>query len=267
MAADDERLALEGLLSAIRETAGEADVTGFEDPEELLSCAKQEKPDVVFLDIEMNTASGLTLAEQLQAIHPKVNIIFVTWYREYMDRAFYLHASGYVLKPVTPEKIRHELDHLRFPQEQSSSRMRIRTFGKFDVFAGGHPVTFGYAKTRELLAVLVDAGGGLCSMNQISDILWEDEAPWKHASYLRNLLADLRNVLERCGCPEVLIRRKGMAGIDRTAVDCDLFALQEGDPLARTAFRGEYMSQYSWAEVTLARLLAIVPEAAEGTEE
>ena len=34
LAADDERLALEGLLSAIRETAGESDVTGFEDPEE-----------------------------------------------------------------------------------------------------------------------------------------------------------------------------------------------------------------------------------------
>ncbi len=44
-----------------------------------------------------------------------INIIFLTSHTEYMQAALTDHCSGYVLKPLTPEKIRHEIAHLRFP--------------------------------------------------------------------------------------------------------------------------------------------------------
>jgi predicted metal-dependent phosphotriesterase family hydrolase len=54
-------------------------------------------------------------AETLQKLNPSTNIIFLTGHPEYAYQALNLHCSGYVLKPLTPEKIKKELAHLRFP--------------------------------------------------------------------------------------------------------------------------------------------------------
>ena len=87
-----------------------------------------------------------------------------------------LHASGYVMKPVTSDKIKHEIDDLRYPiQSVTNNRVRFQTFGNFEVFIDEQPVKFQYSKTRELLAYLVDRNGALTTNNEISNILWEHE--------------------------------------------------------------------------------------------
>ena len=114
LAVDDEKLALEGLMRSIRAAAPEADVRGFRDPEEALRFAETIPLYAVFLDIEMRGMDGITLAKQLLQTEPKTNIIFTTGYGEYAGRAFDLHASGYIMKPVTEEKVRRELSALRY---------------------------------------------------------------------------------------------------------------------------------------------------------
>ena len=42
--------------------------------------------------------------------------------------------------------------------------------------------------------------------------------------------------------------------VRRDRVDCDYWRMLEGDPGALNAYRGEYMMEYSWAELTAARL-------------
>ena len=58
---------------------------------------------------------GLRLAGELTAINSQTNIIFLTSHAEYLQQAVYDHCSGYILKPLSRERIRHELNNLRFP--------------------------------------------------------------------------------------------------------------------------------------------------------
>lgn len=80
-----------------------------------MAWAEENVCDVAFLDIQMRSMTGLELAKQLKERQPNVNIIFVTGFSEYTGEAIQLHASGYIEKPVTEEKIRRELDNLRHP--------------------------------------------------------------------------------------------------------------------------------------------------------
>ena len=70
---------------------------------------------MAFLDVELYGESGLDLARKLQEVNPRTNIIFLTGHTEYTAEALDLHCSGYLLKPLTPDKIRREIAHLRFP--------------------------------------------------------------------------------------------------------------------------------------------------------
>ncbi len=252
LAVDDERLALEGLVSAIQKADSTAMVSGFRNANEALTVAQSDAPDVAFLDVEIAASNGLSLSQKLQALYPRVNIIFVTGYKEYLEEAFFLHASGYIMKPVTVDKVRHELSHLRYPLI-ADKRVRIQTFGMFEVFVDRQPLPFGYAKTKELFACLVDACGSLCSNTQLQDKLWEGDWEQKHKSYFRNLLADLRRVLRERGCEDILVVRRGLLGIRKEAVSCDYYDYLAGVQTF-PSFNGEYMSQYSWAEVTVGSL-------------
>ena len=255
IAVDDEELALEGCISAIKKVHESAVINGFDCGDDAIEFASKNCPDVVFLDVELRGENGVEIAKKMQALNEKINIIFVTGYSEYMKEAFDLYASGYIMKPVTPGKVKSALEHLRYPVIQNNPKMRIRTFGNFEVFGkDGLPVNFAYSRTKELFAVLIDAYGAMRTFEQIMEYLWmnEDDAG-SHSSYLRNLFADMQRILSEQGCSEALIRRRGAAGIDRNYFKCDYFDFLMGNKEA--VFSGEYMSQYSWGEMTLGKLM------------
>ena len=129
-AIDDERNALSIMLRAVEEAEPSAEVRGFSRSAELLSAMEERPCDVAFLDVEMPGLSGVALAKRLKAIHPKVNVIFATGYDQYKGAAMDLRASGYLMKPVTAEDVRTELDNLRHPVPAGAGkRVRFRTFG------------------------------------------------------------------------------------------------------------------------------------------
>ena len=259
IAVDDEPLALEGCINAIRKATNETDIHGFGYGRDALEFARTNPPDVACLDIEMRLMGGIELACELQKINPSINIIFVTGYSEYMKEAFDIYASGYIMKPVTEKKMRDQFEHLRFPVAKSSKyKFKVRTFGNFEVFdMNGIPIDFSYSRTKELLAVLIDANGAMRTFEQIMENLWMDEADaGSHSSYLRNLFADMQRVFAEHDCSEALIRRRGEAGIVRDYFMCDYFLFLAGDESV-SKFSGEYMLQYSWAEYTLGRLISI----------
>ncbi|WP_026491211.1 LytR/AlgR family response regulator transcription factor [Butyrivibrio sp. XPD2002] len=262
IAVDDEELALEGCISAIKKAQPSARVEGFTSGEKALEKADQIKPQVAFLDVEMRTENGINIAKKLQEKNPRINIIFVTGYSDYMKEAFGLYASGYIMKPVTAAKVKSEFEHLRFPEESvapvQSHKLRVHTFGEFEVFTeNGVPLDFVYTKTRELLAVLIDANGAMRTFNQIMEKIWQDEDDaGSHRSYMRNLFADMARIFAELGCSEALIRRRGEAGINKEYFDCDYFDFLDGKR-DDTGFTGEYMNQYSWAEPTLGKLFQL----------
>ena len=115
MIVEDEAVILKGFIRILSDTLPDVQAFGFQTGTEALEYAESNRIDVAFLDVELFGESGVNLAEQLTALHPRVNIIFLTGHTEYMGEAWKMHCSGYILKPLTPEKIRHEIAHLRFP--------------------------------------------------------------------------------------------------------------------------------------------------------
>ena len=71
---------------------------------------------------------------------------------------------------------------------------------------------------------------------------------------IRDLISDLRKTLREIGMEDVLVRRSGQAAIMRDRMDCDYYRMLDGDMQAINAVHGEYMKQYSWAELTTGRL-------------
>ncbi|MBR0031545.1 MAG: response regulator [Treponema sp.] len=251
---DDEYLSLEGTVDIVKKILPDADVHGFRDAEEALDFAKKEVPSLAFLDIETRSISGIEIARQLKELNPNVNIVFVTGYSNYMEDAFALHASGYVMKPMSKEKIRKEILNLRFPLMEK--KVRVRTFGSFEVFINDMPVFFNYTKTKELFAILIDACGSLLSVNTIINILWDDDDGDAHKSYFRNLVADLKRIFSDDGLSDVIINRRGYLGVNCSKISCDYFDFLGGNQNAISLFNFEYMSQYSWAENTLGLLVS-----------
>ncbi|MBR6705562.1 MAG: response regulator [Clostridia bacterium] len=112
---DDEMVILRGFVHILEDTLPNTEVYGFQSAEEALSFAKSNRIDVAFLDIELTGESGLSLGKELSIHNPRINIIFLTGHSEYAMDALEMHSSGYLMKPLTPQKIKNEIAHLRFP--------------------------------------------------------------------------------------------------------------------------------------------------------
>lgn len=248
LALDDEKLALEGLVAATQKAEPSAVIHSFRKPKEALEFCKSTPCDVALLDIQMRNMSGVELAKEVKLLNPNINIIFTTGYTDYMKEAFELHASGYVLKPVTPEKIRKELDNLRHPVlPVRNKKVRFLCFGNFEVLIDGQPVRFKYDRTKELLAYLVDRNGTLCTNGEIMAVLWGDKSS---PSYFRTLIKDMKDTFSEAGCEDIFMQQRGKIGIVREKVDCDYYDWLDGQPHAVNLYHGEYMAQYGWSEFT-----------------
>lgn len=249
IAVEDEIIALEGILAILNEAAPGADIHGFRYGEDAIEYCKKENIDVAFLDIQLGEMTGIEVGDKLIEINPKINVIFTTGFGSYRDVAFSMHASGYITKPVTLDKVKRELADLRRPVETNKA-VRVKTFGNFEVYINNKPVAFKYNKTKELFAYLVDRKGSLCSFMEILTVLFEDDDG--HENYLKSLRRDLLDVFTQNNLRDVIVSQRGSIAIDPEKLDCDYYDYQEGKPTA--PFMGEYMLQYSWAETTCARL-------------
>ncbi len=259
-AIDDEKAMLEALHDAIVAAEPDAEVIDFKRAKPALAAIEElGAPDVVFSDIELPGIDGITLAAKIKEAAPNAKIVFVTAFPNYALDAYRVHVDGFVVKPVEADRIREELNVL-FPQQDTSSRneLQVRCFGTFEVFAHGEPLLFTRTRTKELLAFLVDRNGGACTGPQIANALWEGQVTKNAQSYLRVLTADLKEALESAGLTDVLVREHGQWAIRPDYIDCDYYRFLAGDTETIAAFNGEYMTQYSWAEETAAKLYFMI---------
>ena len=248
LAIDDEELALDGLVSAAKKAEPSANIYRFQKPKEALEFFQGTPCEVVLLDIQMRNMSGVEMAKEIKLLNPHTNIIFATGYTDYMKEAFEMHASGYMTKPITAEKVKKELENLRFPVNPvRKMRVYFQTFGNFEVFIDGQPAKFKYDLTKEMLAYLVDRKGVLCTSGEIMALLRGDNYS---LSYFRSLIKDLRDTFSDAGCEDVIIRQRGKIGIDREKVGCDYYDWLDGKIYAVNLYQGEYMAQYGWSEMT-----------------
>lgn len=275
---DDEPIALRVSKKIVQEVMPDSQITGFGNADQVFTYVEETgmKPDVVFSDIEMPGMSGLEFAVHFKKRCPNAVIIFVTAYSQYALEAFRLHVHGYILKPLTADRVREELEHaleernsqqqeqedlspesdLKQRQRSIQEHLKIQCFGDFEIYWKNMPLMFGRRQTKELLAFLVDRRGEACTPEEIAQALWKDNVddPAGLSAQVRILLKDLNRVLDTIGREDIIISRGGKIAIRKDAIDCDYYRMLAGDMDAVNDYQGEYMDQYSWAEITDGKL-------------
>lgn len=249
---DDEPMALRDLEENLKEAVPDCEILSFSSPGKALAQAKEASFHVAFLDIELGSTIGLVLAKQLKDLQPDIHIIFVTSYAKYAVDAFHIHATGYLMKPALTEDILRELTFLYSDSLHGRKKVRIRTFGGFEVFVNEKPLQFRRSKAKELLACLIDRRGASLTMAEACAVLWEDEAAGQsQKSYLRTVVTELKATLAEAGIEDILIKKHNSLAVDPVLLDCDSYRFLEGDPQAVNSYRHDYLLQYSWAEFSV----------------
>ena len=250
IAVDDEVLMLGALVSAIKASSDISEVFQFSGCDEALAFVKDNLVDIAFLDINMRGIGGLTLAKKIIELCPDCKIVFCTGYEEYAIPAFKLHASGYLMKPISATDVQTEIDNIKGVR-QGQKPLVVKCFGNFEAYAKGEKLIFKRSKTKELFAFLVDRNGAGVTVAEIGVALWEDDEDKMNPNYIHQLFRDLRQSLEAIGVEDIFERKNYFYSIKPEKLDCDYYSyLKTGKP----EFRGEYMSQYSWAEETCGML-------------
>ena len=270
---DDGQLAINSLIRILCRVAPDCDYISAMTTDDALTWMRKGPMDAAFLNLEMPGMNGLALARMIQKLQPRCNIIVVTEHPEYALEALQIFVSGFLLKPANEADVRNVLENLRYPPETAPVGIKIQCFGNFEIFVGGRPLSFKRSKSKELLAYLVDRNGATCTNGEMLAVLWEDlyypilniirEESKKYEykpdtaslhSHLRNLIFDLSHTLEDAGVNGLLVRGRSTLALDTSKVDCDYYNFLRGDRSAFNSYRGEYMTQYSWAEVTRSAL-------------
>ncbi|MFH1213397.1 MAG: LytTR family DNA-binding domain-containing protein [Candidatus Neomarinimicrobiota bacterium] len=111
---DDERLARQDLKDMLKECENIRVVGEADGVDSAIKAIDDLNPDVIFLDIQMPGESGFELLEKTKITS---RIIFVTAYDEYAIRAFEVNALDYLLKPVSPDRLKRALERLDIDEE------------------------------------------------------------------------------------------------------------------------------------------------------
>ena len=112
---DDNKILIADSIPVLEEVMPNTTITGFIWPQEAIEFAKTNRVALAFLDIELGTASGLDLCGTLLEINPRTNVVFLTSYPDYAIDAWRTDAGGFLVKPLTADDVRKQLEKLRYP--------------------------------------------------------------------------------------------------------------------------------------------------------
>lgn len=172
---------------------------------------------------------------------------------EYMREYSWAESTNAMLDSIASASMDKE-EGVAEPREESyeledhSIGLYVRAFGSFQVYCNGIPLRFKYERSREMLAYLIDRNGAFCTKNELSKILFDGETG--HDAYVKKIREDLLNVLDNCGCSACVITQRGRMAVSRRHMSCDYYDWLDGKNGMKHVFRGEYMSQYAWADRT-----------------
>lgn len=201
---DDEPLVLDNLEYLLTDYPDVKITLKSTDILSVLEQVKKQKPDVIFLDINMPVMDGLTFANCLSEQGIDTNIVFVTAYDNYAIDSYAYNTTDYILKPVTKEKLSrtmrklHRLLDDRAPEKAKpaeismSSVMALRDDRYYLIEL--KKAQYLYVSGRKLMIVMDGVEYQLKNtFNYWTDVLREQGWMRVHRSYLINL-AQIENI-------------------------------------------------------------------------
>ena len=221
--ADDEPLVRRGLRAFIGASPGLSLVGEARNGSEAVDVIRAQRPDLLFLDVQMPELDGFGVLEAL-AGEPMPVIVFVTAYDEYAIRAFDVHAVDYLLKPFDEDRFRTALGRAR-------SRLAEQ---RADTIDQRLEAVLSALRAREQYAdrLLVKSEGRV-TVEQVEDVDWieaADNYARVHTARGRYLVREPIKSLER------KLNPRRFARVHRSAI-VNLARVRELQPM----FGGEYV--------------------------
>ncbi|MFS0646974.1 response regulator [Siminovitchia sp. 179-K 8D1 HS] len=278
---DDEPLALEHMEKLLAEI-GDLKVVGkYINPQQGLKAIMQDRPDVVFLDIEMPTTNGIELAEKLQNSHSDVHIVFVTAYDEYAVKAFELNAVDYVMKPVQRKRLSETIKRLQPMKRNHMEKDETNHSGMICCFQtlqfardSGKPekikVHWRTSKAKEVFAFLVHHRRKPVRKEVLLDLFWPEADMNKGFAQLYAAIYQIRKTLSSIDFHINITSHDYSYILDLQEIQIDIEEFENGleglfkkrDPEFLSVqklldlYSGDYLSEesYLWAESERERL-------------
>jgi two-component system LytT family response regulator len=208
---DDEPLARERVRALLARETDVVVVGECANGREALEAIDRERPDLVFLDVQMPELDGFAVLENVEPASLPF-VIFVTAYDEYAVKAFDVHALDYVLKPFDRERFRHALDRARreiarAPDERALDRKLLALLQDL-------------SDRRQRVDRLVVRSGGRVSFLRTEEVDWIEAAGnyvELHVGKDSHLLRETMNRLETRLDPRRFLRihRRLIVHVDR----------------------------------------------------
>ncbi|MFS0554158.1 response regulator [Brevibacillus sp. 179-C9.3 HS] len=275
---DDEPLALRNLADELLRIGGIDIIGKFRQPSMALEMIYKERPQVVFLDIQMPEMNGIEMAERILQHLPETRIVFITAYDEYAVKAFELSALDYLLKPVQHERLCKTISRLASVHNQSDHIQPDKP-GVIHCFRaiqfeqpGKEPITprWKTLKAQELFSYLLQFRGTPVKKQTLLDQLWPD-IEWKRGiTQLYTAIYQIRKILGEEGIStRILNCDEGyMLELNGMKLDVEEWEnkLEEAPGLSLATvewhqrlvqqYRGDYLADhhYIWAESEKSRL-------------
>ena len=234
--ADDEPLVRRGLGTFIASDPGLTLIGEARNGPEAVELIRAERPDLVFLDVQMPELDGFGVLEALEG-EPLPVVVFVTAYDEYAIRAFDVHAVDYLLKPFDEDRFHVALGRAR-------GRLGERRAASIDERL---EAVLSELRTREQFADrLLVKNDGRVTVLQVEEVDWieaADNYARVHTARGRFLVREPIKTLER------KLNPRHFARVHRSAI-VNLARVRELQPM----FGGEYVIILSTgAKLTLSR--------------
>lgn len=195
------------------------EVHSFDSCSVAMQWMQEHSPDIVFMESVVENSSTISVAGEIKKQYPNCKVIFCTVHPYFALDAFQIHASGYLLKPVTAQRLREEINYvIRYTPPRYL--IKAKCFGVFEVSANNQPLLFKRSKTKELLALLIKYNGEGITSKEICNYMWNSEQS-KYINYLYQLFDDLRNSLKKVGAEKVLVKNGNRYAVNPELIDCD----------------------------------------------
>lgn len=130
---DDEPVARRGLATLLADDPDVEVVGRCANGVDAVEAIRAERPDLVFLDVQMPDLDGFGVLEALEADELPA-IVFVTAYDEYAIRAFEVNAVDYLLKPFDRERFERSLARAKRAvrrEERAATEERLRRLAEY----------------------------------------------------------------------------------------------------------------------------------------
>ena len=195
---DDEAPARREMARLLEPFTGIQIVGAAGDVDAARGLLQRVRPDVVFLDIQLDSHSGFELLEE---VDPETMVVFVTAYEEYAVRAFEAGALDYLLKPVESERLRATMARITssltteqrrdVPGEVFTARRWVFLEGEQPEFVAVETITRIQADGSRTLVDTAD-GGTRAAARSLQD--WEKRLPEDFLRIHRGTIVNLRYV-------------------------------------------------------------------------